>query len=172
MNKSKLEGILDILGAVCQGICSVLAVVMVILVTTQVILRGMNMPLFGIEELLTFPTIWLYFLGGACASFTDSHIDCGLVKAVGKNPVIVGIAQCVANVAASALSLYVISWAWQYAQYSLKMHKVSAVLHIPMPVGELIIFAGLVLMMIFTVARTIRGFIELKQLMAKGGEKQ
>ena len=172
MKKSGIERILNILGAVCQGICSVLAIMMVVLVTVQVILRALNMPLFGIEELLTFPTIWLYFLGGACASFTDSHIDCGLIKAVGKNPVLVGAAQCVANTAESLLSIYVISWAWQYLQYSLKMHKTSAVLHIPMPIGESVIFTGLVLMMVFTVARTVQSYIELKKLKAEGGREQ
>ena len=59
---------------ICEYICAIMGMGMVALVTVQVILRALNMPLFGIEELLTFPTIWLYFLGGACASFTNSHI--------------------------------------------------------------------------------------------------
>ena len=46
----------------CEVFCSVIALAMVTLVTVQVILRMLNMPLFGIEELLNFPTIWIYFI--------------------------------------------------------------------------------------------------------------
>lgn len=78
--------VVDVIGKICEYICAALAMIITLLVFIQVILRALNMPLFGIEELLTFPTIWIYFLGGACASFTDSHIECGLVGAVAKNP--------------------------------------------------------------------------------------
>lgn len=63
--------IVDVMGKICEYICAALALVITLLVFVQVILRALDMPLFGIEELLTFPTIWIYFLGGACASFTD-----------------------------------------------------------------------------------------------------
>lgn len=76
--------IVDVMGKICEYICATLALIITLLVFVQVILRALDMPLFGIEELLTFPTIWIYFLGGACASFTDSHIECGLVGAVAK----------------------------------------------------------------------------------------
>ena len=46
-----------------------------ILVFIQVILRYvLHHPLMGIEELLLFPTIWLYFLGSANASVEHTHI--------------------------------------------------------------------------------------------------
>lgn len=142
---------------------------MIGLVTVQVVLRALKMPLFGIEEFLTFPTIWIYFLGGACASFTDAHIECGLMGAVSKSPKVVAVARCVANVLASLLSLYVLKWGFAYGQYSLKMNKASAVLHIPMPAGELVILAGLILMALFTVVRTVQGLAALRTTFTKGG---
>lgn len=161
--------VLDVIGRVCQFICSVIAMFMVLLVFLQVVLRAFNMPLFGIEELLTFPTIWLYFLGGVCASFTDAHIECGLIGAVCKNPKAVVASQCFANICASLLSVYVLQWVWQYAQYSLKINKVSAILGIPMPLGELVMFVGLVLMAVFTISKMIRNLIELKSKLTEGG---
>ena len=98
---------------------------MVFLVTLQVILRFFNMPLFGIEELLTFPTIWVYFLGGACAAYTNSHIECGIVKAVSKNKHAVQITEIVCNIVASALAIYVFDWAVQYSIHSLEIGKNS-----------------------------------------------
>lgn len=159
---------LTVIGKICEYICSFIGLVMVALVTLQVILRALDMPLFGIEELLTFPTIWLYFLGGACASFTDAHIECGLVGAVCKNPKAVAVSRCIANIFASILSVYVLKWAWEYSLYSIKMGKVSAILHIPMPVGEVIMFVGLALMALFTVSKAISGLVHLKSDM-KGG---
>lgn len=160
---------IDGIGSICQTICAVLAMLMTFLVTLQVILRALDMPLFGIEELLTFPTIWIYFLGGACASFTDAHIECGLVGAISRNPKIVAISRSIANICASALSIYVLKWAVEYAQYSLKIGKISAILKIPMPVGECIILVGLALMALFTIIRTVQSLIRLKGTFAEGG---
>lgn len=161
--------VLDVIGKACQVICGIIAIFMVLLVFLQVVLRVFDMPLFGIEELLTFPTIWLYFLGGVCASFTDAHIECGLIGAVCKNPKAVAASRCFADICASLLSVYVLQWVWQYAQYSLRMNKVSAILKIPMPLGELVMFVGLVLMAVFTISKMIRGLIELKSKLTEGG---
>lgn len=162
--------ITDVIGKICEYICVVLAMIITLLVFVQVILRALDMPLFGIEELLTFPIIWIYFLGGACASFTDSHIECGLVGAVAKNPKAVAVAKSVANICATALSVYVLKWAAEYAQYSFKTDKISAVLKIPMPIGECIILGGLALMALFTLVRTIENLVALKGIFkSKGG---
>lgn len=156
-------------GKICEFICMFVAAIMIVLVTVQVILRALDMPLFGIEELLTFFTIWLYFLGGVCASHTDAHIECGLVNAVCKNQKLVAVSQCFANICCSILSVYVLKWALQYAQYSVQMGKVSAILHIPMPIGELIIPIGLVLMAVFAVCKTIISLMHLKDSFVEGG---
>ena len=162
--------IVDVMGKICEYICAALALVITLLVFVQVVLRALDMPLFGIEELLTFPTIWIYFLGGACASFTNSHIECGLVGAVAKNPKVVAVAKNIANICATGLSIYVLKWAAEYAQYSFKVDKISAVLKIPMPIGECIILGGLALMALFTLARTIENLVSLKEILKnKGG---
>ena len=161
--------VVDVIGKICEYICAALAIIITLLVFIQVILRALNMPLFGIEELLTFPTIRIYFLGGACASFTDSHIECGLVGAVAKNPKAIAVAKSVANICATGLSIYVLKWASEYTQYSLKVSKISAVLKIPMPIGECVILAGLALMALFTLTRTIQNLVALKDVFKKEG---
>ncbi len=40
----------------------------------------------GIEELMLFPTIWLYMLGGANASQDRTHIECGILTLYIKKP--------------------------------------------------------------------------------------
>lgn len=69
-----------IMGKVQSVIISILAVIIPLLITAQVILRYvLKMPLFGIEELMLFPIIWLYMLGGANASMERNHISCGIL---------------------------------------------------------------------------------------------
>ncbi|MFR5011834.1 MAG: hypothetical protein ACLTDI_13210 [Acutalibacteraceae bacterium] len=38
----------------------------------------------GIEELMLFPIIWLYMLGGANASYEKSHIECGILTLISR----------------------------------------------------------------------------------------
>ena len=159
---SILKSVLNTIGTICEYFCSIIALIMVLLVTIQVILRSLNMPLFGIEELLNFPTIWIYFIGGVCAAYTNSHIECGIIKAVSKNPRKVMVAGIVSDVIASCLSVYVLRWAATYSAYCLQINKTSPVLGIPMPLGELVIFIGLFLMAVYTVTRTLENLLTFK----------
>lgn len=166
-----VQKVLDVIGKSCEIICSFLALFMVLLVTVQVILRMFNMPLFGIEELLTFPTIWIYFLGGVCASYTNGHIECGIVEALSKNKRAILVTQLISNIITTVISIYVLKWGMEYSLYSMNLGKKSAVIGIPMPIGECIILVGLTLMAVYVVTKTISSIIHLKANWAEGGEK-
>ena len=92
-----------------------------------------------------------------------------LVGAVCKNPRTVAISRIVSYILASTLAVYVLIWAWEYSKYSIKIGKVSAILHIPMPVGEVVMFVGLLLMALFTVSETVRNIFHLKDIAREGG---
>ena len=92
-----------------------------------------------------------------------------MVGAVCKNPRTVAISRIVSNILASTLAVYVLKWAWEYSKYSIKIGKVSAILHIPMPVGEVVMFVGLLLMALFTVSETVRNIFHLKDIAREGG---
>ena len=81
----------------------------------------------------------------------------------------IAVAKSVANICATGLSIYVLKWASEYTQYSLKVSKISAVLKIPMPIGECVILAGLALMALFTLTRTIQNLVALKDVFKKEG---
>lgn len=68
------------IGKVQDFIIQILLIIIPVLVTLQVLLRYVfHAPLMGIEEILLFPAIWLYFLGGSSASKERNHIDCGVL---------------------------------------------------------------------------------------------
>jgi TRAP-type transport system small permease protein len=120
------------------------------LVFIQVILRYvLHHPLMGIEEMLLFPTIWLYFLGGAIASRDRNHIECRVVTMY-----VHGTSLHVANALKAAISLVVAVWltygAYEYFRYALRVGKESDMLYIPLVLGESALFFGLLLMCIYT----------------------
>ena len=80
MNVSAFKKAENALVSVQRFIGVLLAFVAASLIVYQVILRYVfKAPLMGIEELLIFPTIWLYMLGGANASQQRNHIECGIL---------------------------------------------------------------------------------------------
>ena len=131
-------------------VCTVLMLGVTALVVIQVILRYVfHAPLMGIEELVSFPTIWLYFLGGAQASMERSHIDCGILKVYIKSEKVLNYI----NILKTFISLIICIWltylAYGYFLYSYHVWKTSNMLYIPLFYGESAIFICLLLMAIY-----------------------
>jgi len=121
------------------------------LVFIQVILRYvLHAPLMGIEELLLFPSIWLYMLGGASASWERSHISCGVLTLYIKRPKSVAVFHTLKGLVSLVVCLWLTYWAFGYFQYSFKVGKASALLYIPLIYGESAIFISLALMSFYT----------------------
>ncbi len=139
-----------IMGKVQSVIISLLAVIIPLLITAQVILRYvLKMPLFGIEELMLFPIIWLYMLGGANASMERNHISCGILTLYIKKEKSIAIFNFIKALISVAISMWLTYWAFWYFTYSLKMWKLSDLLYLPMFFAESAIFIGLVLMVFY-----------------------
>jgi TRAP-type C4-dicarboxylate transport system permease small subunit len=127
-----------------------------VLVVIQVVLRYVfKTPLMGIEELMLFPTIWLYMLGGANASQQRNHIDCGVLSVYIKRPKTMMLFEIVRSAISVLICSWLMYWAYWFFMYSLKLWKVSDLLYIPMFLGESAIFIGLILMFFFAVHELI-----------------
>ena len=62
------------------GASIVAALMLLVMIGYEVFARYvLKSSLMGIEELMLFPIIWLYMLGGANASYENSHIECGIL---------------------------------------------------------------------------------------------
>lgn len=176
MNKLTIRNnFLVVLGKIQQKILIVLVFALPLLVTLQVFLRYvLHMPLMGIEELMLFPIIWLYMLGGSNASRERHHIECGILSLYIKKEKSIAIFKVIKTSLSFIISLWLTYWAWWYFLYSLKMWKISALLHIPMFFGESALFIGLLLMTIYAgielydMIQILRGHLGDK---SKGGVK-
>ena len=148
--KGLLIKILDKEIAFQRIIAVFLVLFLTLLVMIQVILRYIfKAPLMGIEELMLFPTIWLYMLGGANASQQRNHIDCGVLAVYIRRPKTLMLLEILRSVLSMLICGWLLYWAYWFFNYSLNMWKVSDLLYIPMFIGESAIFVGLVLMMFF-----------------------
>jgi TRAP-type C4-dicarboxylate transport system permease small subunit len=142
---------IKIIGRVQETVLLVLLILIPVLVTIQVVLRYLlQLPLMGIEELLLFPTIWLYMLGGSNASRERSHIECGVLVLYIRKEKSIALFKLVKTAIAAIVSCWLTYWAWWFFMYSLNTWKLSDLLYLPMFFGESAILVGLVLMTMFT----------------------
>jgi len=157
--KEKLAKAGKVLVNVQYGASVFMALFLVLLIVIEVILRYvLKAPLMGIEELMLVPTIWLYMLGGADASYERSHIECGILTLYMKKERTICIFQIFKTAISVILLVWLTYWGWRYLNYSLKLGKVSDLLLIPMVICEGAMFFGYLLMGIYAVRDVIQAF--------------
>lgn len=157
-----------LVAAIQNYIVLALLVIIPLLVFAQVILRYvLHLPLMGIEEILLFPAIWLYFLGGSMASQARNHIDCWVLVLyikTEKSLALFRLARMTLSVIFGSWATY---WAFWFFSYSLDKWKQSDLLYIPMFLGESAIFIGCALMVFFSVIELIDRVEEYRAAAAK-----
>lgn len=155
-----MQRVLDRLLSVQRGVTFVLAILITALVVVQVVLRYVfKAPLMGIEEMLLFPIIWLYMLGGANASQQRNHIECGVLTVYIKRPMTMMLLKIVKGLISVFICLWLTYWAYWFFVYSLTRWKLSDLLYIPMFFGESAMFIGLILMLIYALTE-LAGYIK------------
>ena len=139
-----------------SAVNAVLLLGVVLLVVVQVLLRYVfRAPLMGIEELLLFPAIWLYMLGGASASWERSHIECGIMTLYIKRPFTMKLFRLAKAVFSVATGSWLLYWAYWYFAYGMRVWKTSAILNIPLILGQSAIFIGMSLMVLYAIVELL-----------------
>lgn len=145
-----------IMAFIQKTVSFILAVLIPVLIVVQVFLRYvLQAPLMGIEELLIFPTIWLYMLGGANASQQRNHISCGILTLYIKRPLTMKLFNISKALISLIVSIWLTYWSYWYFVYSLTRWKLSDLLYIPLFFGESAVFIGIVLMTIYTLGELV-----------------
>ncbi|MBR1671502.1 MAG: TRAP transporter small permease subunit [Fretibacterium sp.] len=134
-----------------DGLLIVLISVVALLVFIQVLLRYVfHAPLMGIEELLLFPTTWLFMLGAVRASSEKTQIVARVLEIFSSSPRFISGLRAIAAIASTAVLLWLSKWGYDYLKYLLRMQKESPTLYIPTIWYEAMVFAALVLMVVYT----------------------
>ncbi|MEE4166839.1 MAG: TRAP transporter small permease subunit [Desulfocapsaceae bacterium] len=113
----------------------------------QVIMRYiMELPVMGLEELLVYPTLWLYILGSVNASREDTQIKANVLDVFLKTARSKLIVRVIADLLSVIVACWLTFWAWDYFKYAQRVWKESPTLYIPTFYSECALFIGLVLM--------------------------
>ena len=98
----------------------------------QVMLRYVfQHPMMGLEEVLLYPTLWLYFLGSVNASREDTQIKANVLDVFLKTKKSVMIVKFISDVFSIIVCAWLTWWAWDYFRYALRVWKDSPTLYIP-----------------------------------------
>ncbi len=125
----------------------------------QVIMRYVfELPIMGLEEVLVYPTLWLYFLGSVNASREDTQIKANVLDVFLKSDRSRQIVRVVADALSLVVSAWLTWWAWDYFLYALKVWKESPTLYIPTFYAESAVFIGMLLMTMCVIYYLQRNF--------------
>ena len=123
----------------------------------QVITRYvLEIPVMGLEESLLYPTLWLYVLGAVNASRENTHIRANVLEIFLKTPRQFTILAILGEVISLIVGCWLTYWAWDFTKYSLRVWKESPTLYIPTFYVDIALFAGLVLMMLYTLMHLVK----------------
>ena len=131
----------------------------------QVIMRYiLELPVMGLEELLVYPTLWLYFLGSVNASREDTQIKANVLDVFLKTVRAKMIVRVIADLLSVIVASWLTYWAWDYFRYALRVWKESPTLYIPTFYAECAMFLGLVLMTFYAASYLVRNTRKLFNL--------
>lgn len=174
-----MESVLERLKKIGNGLVSLqygvsvaCALILLAMIGYQVIVRYiLKTSLMGIEELMLFPIIWLYMLGGADASYEKSHIECGILTLYIKKERSICIFEVIKRTLCIIILAWLCYWGFFFFSYSLKTWKLGDITFAPLFFANIALTVGFVLMAIYALRDVIAAYRSLIQNLKQGGEQ-
>lgn len=130
--------------------------VIAILIFVEVFLRYvLASPLFGVEELILFIAMWMYFLGTSYGAYERTHIQAELLHLWFKNKRSYARVKSVSCMITIFMSITMIKWSYPYFIWGITMGAKSQALLLPMVISQSAVFVGSILMSIYFAAELI-----------------
>lgn len=159
------------------GASIVAALMLLVMIGYEVFARYvLKSSLMGIEELMLFPIIWLYILGGANASYEKSHIECGILTLYIKKERSKLIFDAIKRTLCIIILAWICYWGFYFFSYSLKTWKLADITYAPLFFANIALTVGFVLMFIYAARdvymayRALFGQMKNKDEAREGGE--
>lgn len=138
---------------VLTGLLLTVAIFQAVQVVTRYVLE---IPMMGLEEMLIYPTLWLYILGSVNASREDSQIRANVLEIFLKTPRARLKLAALAEVISLGIVGWLTWWGWDFFRYSLRVWKESPTLYVPTFYSDCAVFIGLALMTFWTALTLIK----------------
>jgi TRAP-type C4-dicarboxylate transport system permease small subunit len=130
-----------------------------VLVFIEVLLRYVfESPLFGIEELIVFIAMWLYFIGAALGAHDRTHIKADVIHVWVKSARGMAIIHTINSAVTVTLSAIMVSWCYDYFIFSLRKGGESPALRIPLIIPQSGVFVGAILMTLYFAVELVDNF--------------
>jgi len=122
----------------------------------QVIARYVfEIAISGLDEITGHTAVWLYMMGAAYGAFDRSQIKAEMAHLVVKNERALNLIRAFATLIAVVVAGYMVSWSWEYIQWSLKKHEMTPTLRLPTVIFQVSILIGAILMVYFFIREMI-----------------
>ena len=133
--------------------------VITILVFIEVMLRYVfESPLFGIEEMIVFIAMWLYFLGASLGAYDRTHIKADVIYVWVKTPRAMAIVSTINSIVTVVLAAILSVWSYDYIVFSFQRGGATPALRLPQVIAHMAVFVGAVLMTVYFFAELIDDF--------------
>lgn len=109
----------------------------------------------GLDEITGHTAVWLYMMGAAYGAFDRSQIKAEMAHLVVKNERILNLIRAFATLIAVVVAGYMVSWSYEYVQWSIKKHEMTPTLRLPTVIFQVSILIGAVLMVYFFIREMI-----------------
>lgn len=168
----KLRKIGNVLVNVQYDVSVVCAFLLLAMIGYQVIARYvLHANLMGIEEVMVFPMIWLYMLGGCNASCEKSHIECGILTLYIKKERSILIFEAVKRTLCFVILAWICRWSFFFFSYSLKTWKLADITYAPLFYANAALTVGFVIMEIYALRDIISAYRNLFKNLKDGGKQ-
>ena len=130
-----------------------------ILVFIEVLLRYVfESPLFGIEELIVFIAMWLYFIGASLGAYDRTHIKADVIHVWVKSARGMAIIHTINSVITVTLSTIMAFWGYDYFIFGIQRGGESPALRLPLVLPQSAVFIGAILMAIYFFVELVDNF--------------
>lgn len=137
--------------------------IVTILMTVQIVTRYLfGFSFYGIEELMSFFAIWMYFIGSAHGSWARGQISASLLDVAlpfGRAQQALRLLACVVT---TVLCAWMAVWASQYFMQSIQRRLMSLEIGIPLSWVYVIMPIGLFLMAFYALVESREEYLILK----------
>ena len=119
-------------------------------------------PMPGLEEVLVYFTLWLYMLGSANASKTDTQISANVLDIFLKTDTGKLRLKCISLACSLGIALWLTYWGIDLERYLRKTWKTTPTLYLPLYFAEVAMLVGLVLMSGYTLYNLLLNLRKLR----------
>ena len=145
------------------GLICTVALGQFVQVVTRYILQ---VPVMGLEETMTYPTLWLYILGAVNASRENTHIRANVLEIFLKTERQHVALAVIGETISLIIGLWLLTWSWDFTRYAWRVWKESPTLYIPTFYSDVALTVGITLMIIYTAVHLVGHINNLRKGLA------